>query len=239
MIGSRWLGVILTLAGCSEADIEQRFPLAGCSSLVFQGDIILNVIEHNAAQLVARGSLQAMQSLQLDASDSATRIAADTDALHVDLMCPGTVGMQLIGNVAAIDQRLHPQYHKLALYGDAQFQADRVSGDRLDLRGAGASALSIDYLMADAAQVSASGTARIAIGGEVQRLSVEASGSSAVDTLELTGQDVSVSLGGNSRTVLHASAHLTGTMKQNAKLVYGGTPDVGVTTQDTAEIEPH
>jgi hypothetical protein len=237
MMRSRWLGVILTLAGCSEGDIEQRFPLAGCGSLVFQGDIILEVNEHSAAQLVARGSLQALQSLQMDASDTAIRIAADTDALQVDLMCPGTVGMQLIGNVAAIDQRSNPQYHKLALYGDAQFHADRISGDHLDLRGAGASAISIDHLMADAAHVFASGTARIAIGGEVLRLTVEASGSSAVDTQDLNGQEVSVSLGGASRTVAHASAHLSGAMKQNAKLAYSGAPDVDVTTQDSAEIE--
>lgn len=234
------LGAVLLAAACGGAGIERRIALAGCDSLIIQGAIVLEVLQQANAELIVHGSSRALAGLEVEEGATATRIVSRApESVDLRLFCPGTVGVQLIGDIDAADHRQNPQYDKLALYGHSRFQADRVSAAQLDLRSAGTSALNIEYLFTDAVVLLASGNAQVVLGGEAQRLMVEASGNAAVNALGLSAQDVTVSLGGDSRTVVHASAHLDGLAHQQARLSYRGIPDVDVTTADDAEIERH
>jgi Putative auto-transporter adhesin, head GIN domain len=101
----------------------------------------------------------------------------------------------------------------------------------------GPSDVRVDGLAADAFDIRVSGAGDIAVGGRVERLTVDVSGAGDADLLQLAADDARVELSGAGDAEVHASNRLDAEVRGAGDLAYRGSPSLNEDVSGSGEIE--
>jgi hypothetical protein len=227
-------------------DVDLDDDVEACSSLRAQGAFQLVLLSFGAigasseTNIKLQGTQQAVDAAVVEANKGLVSIVTSSSAdLLVTVACPNLHRLELIGAVHAKQTTgdYPARYTKIGVYGHSRFTAQKIAALDLDLRGSGNARIAIHGLVADAVEVLLSGESQTVVEGETAELAAELTGTAALAAQELQAQTVKVKSGGDSRTAVLATAHLSANLRDAAYLSYAGTPDLDIKRSDQADIE--
>ena len=233
------------ILGCGEATATRVVAVEDCSALRVQGAFHITLQPLNGIHIDINGTRQAVDAADIDVLDGVVSITSSlpselTSELTVQVSCPDLRRLELIGAVQA-EQIVgdHPaRYEKVGVYGESQFAAQQLSAVGIDIRGSGSAQIAIERLVAEHTQLLLlSGASQTVVEGETSELIAEVTGRAALAAEGLQAQTVRVKAGGDSRTTILATAHLTANLRDTAHVSYAGTPDLVVDASELATFE--
>ena len=232
--------LISLLLGCGAYDTRtQELSPADCNQISLSGPIagVISIGEPRLELGVPQGQARFLTQ----AHEQPLQLAyKGTDQLQLTIVCRQLQQITLLGRAQLELQEPHNPVGltKLAVYGDAQFAGPALVADGLEVRGAGHAQIALTGIEADELTVLLSGAARLAVAnGTVARGDLQLTGSSQMAAEQLQHQWLQLQASGDSQAVVAASAHLGGRLRDAARVVYVGQPDLSIEQQDQTGLE--
>ncbi len=121
--------------------------------------------------------------------------------------------------------------------GLGTLDAARIHSGQLALDASGSGEFRIAELQADELQVTVSGSGRYKLAGNVSRQSLNVSGASQVDALDLASQQAVVRISGTAEVNIHVQQSLDLHISGSAKVRYQGSPQMTQSISGIGQVE--
>lgn len=233
---------VAAAAACAACTPEafKDVPLEACTELAASGNLTLRLVDADAEFLRLRGAPDAVAAAIVEAGDGKVTVQGEPvqgEDVALDASCPQLRSLQLLGSITADLGQTMPPLERVAVYGSSTLTGAGVNAADLDVRVSGEGRVDLAQLDVGNMQILVGGSGQAVVSGAASVLTLNATGQARVDAGELRAQTVNLEATSSSVVTTWATAHLDAVARGSASVVYTGTPDLNVKTEDKASIE--
>ncbi len=129
------------------------------------------------------------------------------------------------------------QVHGVSVSGSGRLQAGPIQTDRMRLKVSGAGDLALPELHASDLETSLSGTAKVTVGGAVQRQEISISGSGELNADQLACEEVRIRISGSGKVCVQAAQKLDVGISGAGDVRYIGQPRISHHISGSGKIQ--